>query len=74
MAFVLSYYYLCSFFFLCRRILVPVLCGDQHLWVLSIVLRLCFLLFAVGCVCFWPAVSCACVGCAVCAVSAALSS
>ena len=24
---------------------------------LSIVLRLCFLLFAVGCVCFWPAVS-----------------
>ena len=72
-AFVLSDYYLCSFF-PCRRILVPVLCGAQRLWVLSIVLHLCFLLFAVGCVCFWPAVSCACVGCAVCAVSAAIGS
>ena len=37
--FVLSYYYLCSFF-PCRRILVPVLCGAQPLLVLSIVLLL----------------------------------
>ena len=36
MAFVL-YYFLCSFF-PCRRLLVPVLCGSQLLWVLSFVL------------------------------------
>ena len=35
-AFVL-YYFLCSFF-PCRRLLVPVFCGSQPLWVLSFVL------------------------------------
>ena len=65
MAFVLSYYYLCSFF-PCRRILVPVLCGAEHC---STSVKSVFSSFAVGCVCFWPAVSCACV---VWAVSAAL--
>ena len=47
--------------------------GSQPLLVLSIVLFFGFTL-ASGFVCFWPAVSDAYVGCAVCAVSAALSS
>ena len=64
--------FLCSFFHV-AGLLVPVLCGSQPLLVLNIVLLFSVTL-ASGYVCFWPVVSGAYVGCAVCAVSAALSS